>query len=98
MTAISNVSSQSYATMQSPSGSAANGGLQTALAQLKKEHSACVNCGSAATQSGKLNIQKLEIQIASIEVKLGGSYVKQIDAPSSSDIARSTPGRIDLYA
>jgi hypothetical protein len=92
------MSSQSYAAVQSPPANTANGGLQTALAQLKKEHSACVNCESAATQSGKLNIQKLEIQIASIEVKLGGSYVKPTDAPSSNDIARSTPGRIDLYA
>ena len=96
MSSISNVAGAG-ATMVSHRGPS-QGGLQTELSKLKREHSACVNCESARTLEGKLTIQKLEIQIGTVESKLAQQQVTETRASDSPAAATTAPNRVDLYA
>jgi hypothetical protein len=77
-------------------------GLQAQLNQLKREHSACVNCETANTQSGQLNIEKLANQIARVETKI--NQTDQVQTPTTSkdsgakQLGASSPSRIDTFA
>jgi hypothetical protein len=93
MSAVSTISSNA-----TPYAGASASGLRVELADLKKEHSACVNCASASTPEGRLNIQKLETQISGIEAKLVENRVSEARPSASVDSGYSATGRIDLYA
>jgi len=92
MASLSGISSASFA----PTGSSQSG-LQVELAKLKKEQSACVNCASAETQAGKLNIQKLSTQIASVQSKLT-QQVQPTSTASAVNASSSFNRTIDVYA
>ena len=78
--------------------SSTNSGLRVELAKLRKEYSACVNCDSANTQAGKLNIQKLDTQIKSLESRLT-TPTQSAAAIQPTPSADTTVGRlIDFYA
>ena len=86
-------------------GGTSRAGLEAQLTRYKKEHSACVNCESAKTQSGKLNIQSLETKISQIESRIQEiTPTKPTDdsaavGPSTSQPTSTSLGiQVDVYA
>jgi hypothetical protein len=75
---------------------ASTSGLQVELANLKREQSACINCASADTQEGKLNIQKLATEISSVQLKLEQTVPQSNATTTLSNNASA--GRLDVYA
>ena len=75
-------------------------GLEAQLARYEKERSACVNCESADTLDGKLDIQQLDAKIRTIQVRLQ-SVPESRSVSDLNDTASATatsPDRIDVYA
>jgi hypothetical protein len=78
--------------------SASAPGIEVELDKLKKEHSACVNCSSASTESGKRNIQQLDVRIKQLEARLSVNATGATRAIDSIVASTARPGSIDLYA
>lgn len=94
MPAVSATAAASHLLTQA-TGGGPDGGARVELAKLQREYSACVNCASADTPEGKLNIQRLETRIGSLQARIERRSVSAASSNEGSTFAASAVAKAE---